>query len=226
MHARVHDLLRHHNAVGISLGAGDGLRRADRIAGLPGLVTVNIGDAVVGLALVVADDRCARIHRALGIHDRLEWFVVDVDELDGVLRDVPRLGDDVCDLLALEADLVGGEHRLGVVRQGWHPGEVVTEQARARDALEILASQYGNDTGQGQGRRGIDGLDAGVRPGAAQDGTVEHAGEIDVVDVVALAPDEALILDTLHAAESDGVAPGTDWHFLDSGHADTSFSAG
>ena len=55
---------------------------------------------------------------------------------------------------------------------------------------------------------------------------MEHAGEVDVVDVVALAANEALILDTLHAAESDGVAPGADWHFLDSGHADTSFSAG
>ncbi|CAB4968838.1 unannotated protein [freshwater metagenome] len=108
---------------------------------------MDIGDAVVGLALVVADDRCARIHRTLGIHDRLEWLVVDVDELDGILRDVARLGDDERDLLALEAHLVGCEHRLGVVRQGRHPGEVVAEQARPRDALEILACQHGNDTG-------------------------------------------------------------------------------
>ncbi|CAB4968832.1 unannotated protein [freshwater metagenome] len=55
---------------------------------------------------------------------------------------------------------------------------------------------------------------------------MEHAGQVDVIDVVALAADEALILDALHAAESDWVAPGADWHFLDGGHADTSFSAG
>ncbi|CAB4880761.1 unannotated protein [freshwater metagenome] len=112
---------------------------------------MDVRNAVIGLALVVADDRRTGIHGALGIHDRLERLVVDVDELDGVLGDVARLGDDVGDLLALEPHLVGGEHRLGVVRQGRHPREVVTEERRTGDALEILAGEHRDDAGQREG---------------------------------------------------------------------------
>jgi len=43
----------------------------------------------------------------------------------------------------------------------------------------------------------------GVR--APQHSPMEHAGEVDVVDVVALSPDEAGIFFADHAAEADGV---------------------
>ena len=51
-------------------------------------------------------------------------LVVDLDRLARVLGDVRVVGDDAGHLLALEPHLVGGQHRLGVVGQGGHPGEV------------------------------------------------------------------------------------------------------
>jgi hypothetical protein len=51
----------------------------------------------------------------------------------------------------------------------------------------------------------VDALDAGVGVGAAQDGAVEHAGQDDIVDVVALAPHEAGVLLAVHTAEANGV---------------------
>ncbi len=81
---------------------------------------------VVGLAvLVVPDDRGAGGQRLLGVDDRRQRVVLDDDRLDGVLGDVGVVGDDAGDLLALETDLVGRQHGLGVVRQGGHPRQVV-----------------------------------------------------------------------------------------------------
>ncbi len=78
----------------------------------------------------------------------------------------------------------------------------------------------------GLGGRGVDGHDAGVRVGAAQDGPVEHAGKLDVVEVVALAPQEPGVLLAQHAAEADGVARCADGRLaLGGGHAVTSSSS-
>jgi hypothetical protein len=49
------------------------------------------------------------------------------------------------------------------------------------------------------GPAGVDRLDPRVRQRAAQDLHVQHAGEHDVVGVVALAADEAVVLDPLAA---------------------------
>ena len=226
VHARVEDVLLDDDAVRIGRGGGERCLRGLLVARLPRLVAVHVGDAVVGLALVVADDGGVGVERLLRIHHRRQRVVVDVDELERVLRDVPALGDDVGDLLALEAHLVGGQDGLGVVRQRRHPREVVTEQRRPRDALEGLAGDDGNDARQRLGSRRVDRVDAGVREGAAQDGAVQHAGQVDVIDVVALAPHEALVLHALHRAEPDGVAGCADRNVLDGGHAFTSLVAG
>ena len=50
-----------------------------------------------------------------------------------------------------------------------------------------------HDARQRLGGRGVDGEDLRVRVRAAQDRAVQHAGQVDVIDVVALAPDEALV---------------------------------
>ena len=50
-------------------------------------------------------------------------LVLDVDQLERVAGRVAVLGDDERDLLALEADLVGGEHGLHVVGERRHPGQ-------------------------------------------------------------------------------------------------------
>ena len=147
---------------------------------------------VVGLVLlVVADDRRVRGHRLGRVHDHREGFVLDPDRLAAVLGGVGVVGDDAGDLLALEPDLVGGQHRLGVVGQRGHPGEVA--------GRHHLAGEDQAYAGDRVGRAGVDGLDPRVRQGAAQDLHVQHPGQHDVVDVVALAADEPVVLDPLAA---------------------------
>ena len=125
--------------------------------------------------------------------------VLDVDELEGVARGVVVVGDDERDLLALEADLVGREHGLGVGRQRRHPREA--------EALEVLAGDDRLDLGVLQGGGGVDGDDPRVRDGAAQDRRRAACRQLDVVDVVALAADEARVLLALEAAVADGPVP-------------------
>src|SRR5690606_569429 len=86
------------------------------------------------------------------------------------------------------------------------------------------------------GGRGVDRGDAGVGERAAQDRPVQHAGELDVVEVAAPAPQEPGVLLAQHPAEADGVAGGAAGGGgaglgvrpggvgLGGGHADTSVS--
>ena len=136
--------------------------------------------------LVVADHGGVALERPLRRRDGRQRLVLDVDQLQRVLGDVGGLGHDRRHLLALEAHLVGGEHRLGVAREGGHPGEVVLRHQ--------VAGDDGDDTRQGLRPGGVDRDDAGVCKGAAQELHVQHPRERDVVDVVALAADEALVL--------------------------------
>ena len=55
---------------------------------------------------------------------------------------------------------------------------------------------------------------------------MEHAGQLHIVNVIALATDEALIFLALHGAEADGVALGGHGDVFDGGHAFTSLSLG
>ena len=107
---------------------GERLLRRLRVARLP------VVDPVVGLALlVVADAAAPSVERRLRAdHDR-QRLVVDVDQLERVVRDVRVLGDHAGDLLALHAHLVGREHGLRVAGERRHPGEVVLGEQLARD---------------------------------------------------------------------------------------------
>ena len=167
---------------------GERLLRRALVARLP------VVDVVVGLSfLLVADQHRAFRERLLRRRDRLQRLVVDLDQLERVLGDVRILGDDRRHLLALVADLVGGEHRLRVAGERRHPREVVRGHQ--------LAGDDGDHTRQRCSRRRVDRRDARMRVRAAQDLHVQHPRQDDVVDVVALAADEAGILLAL-----DGVA--------------------
>ena len=149
-------------------------------------------DAVVGLAfLLVADQRRAVCERLLRGRDRGQDVVVDVDELERVGGDVGIGGDDGGDLLALVAHLVGDEHRLRVARQRRHPRQAVLRH-------EVAGDDRDDAVERGGGRR-VDAVDARVRDRSAQDRHVQHAGQRDVVEVVALALDETPVLVALHA---------------------------
>ena len=156
------------------------------VAGLP------VVDAVVLLVfLVVPDDRGAGLEALLRGDDHRQRVVVDLDQLEGVVGDVGVLGDHAGDLLALHAHLVGGQHGLGVAGQGRHPGQVVLGQQ--------LAGDDRHHPGEGLGGRGVDRVDPGVGDRAAQDRHVQHARQVDVVDVVAPALEEAVVLLALDA---------------------------
>ncbi len=200
--------LEGHDAVGL----GEGRVGGRRVAGFP------LVDQVVGLALLLVPDHDrVRLERLLGRGDGREHVVVDLDELAGVDGHVRIGGDDGRHLLALVAHLVGGQHRLGVARQRRHPGQAVLGHE--------LAGHDGHDALHLGRRRRVDALDAGVGHRRAHDGHVEHAGEGDVVEVVALPLDETGVLVALDgmtdAADLDGSELGRAG--FGGGHAGTSW---
>src|SRR5262249_32619571 len=69
--------------------------------------------------------------------------------------------------------------------------------------LEVPGRDHPVDLRVRERFRGVDRDDPGVRMRATQHGPVEHAGQDDVVEVGALAPDEARVLLALHGAVAD-----------------------
>ncbi len=105
------------------------------------------------------------------------------------------LGDDEGHLLVLEQDLLVGEHRLDVPRQGRHVVQV--------QRLEVVGRQHGEHPGYLQRRVLVDPLDPGVAVGGADEVAEHHPRQLDVVHVVALALGEPGVLDALaRAAEA------------------------
>ena len=210
VHARVHDLLGDDDVGAREDGLGFGL-----VANFP------VEDAVVRPALdLVADHGGIGVEGLPGVDDRGQDVVFDVDQFQRVAGGVAVLGHDERDLLALEADLVGHEDRLDVRGEGGGPRELESEQ--------VLAGDDGEDLGVGEGVGGVDGDQPGVRHGGTQDGAVQHAGQDDVVQVVALAADKARIFLPLDPAEADRAVLVAGRRiagpFVDDGHAFTSAS--
>ena len=153
--------------------------------------------------LVVADQRRVGVERLARVDHRRQRVVLDVDQRQRVVGGVLVDRDDERDLLALEAHLVAGQHGLRVVGDRRHP--------REPERLEVLGGDDGGDARVRERARGVDRDDPRVRVGAAQHLAVDHPRQADVVEVVALAADEARVLLALQAAEADGA-------FLSDGH--------
>ena len=162
-----------------------------RVAGLP----ERARQVVLLVGLVVADQRRVGVQRLAGVDERGQRLVLDVDQRQRVAGRVAVLGDDEGDLLALEADLVAGQHGLGVVGDRRHPGEP--------EGLEVLGGDDPEDLGVLERLRGVDREDLGVRVGAPQDRAVEHPRQHDVVEIGPLAADEARVLLALHVAVAE-----------------------
>ena len=163
------------------------------VSGLP------VEAVVVGLAgEVVADHRRGRVERGADVHDGGQRLVLDVDELERVPGRVPVLGDDEGHLLALEADLVGGQHRLHVVGQRRHPGQAALGEHRAGDDQLHLRVRLGGAD--------VHAHDPPVGDRRAEDRQVQHAGQLDVVDEAALAADEPRVLLAQHPAVAHRLA--------------------
>ena len=184
--ARVDDVAAH-DGVGLGERAVGGLL----VAGLP-----RRAREVVALAgLVVADQRRVGVERLARVDDRRQRLVLDVDQRQRVVGRVLVGRDHERDLLALEADLVAREHGLRVVGDRRHP--------RQAERLEVLGGDDRGDVRVRERRRGVDRDDPRVRVRAAQHRAVDHPRQPDVVEVGALAADEARVLLALQPAEAD-----------------------
>ncbi len=142
---------------------------------------------VVSLAFdVIANDRGIRIEGPASVDHRGQWLIFDVDQLQRVTRRVPVVGDDEGHLLPMEAHLVGGEHGHHVVGQRRYPGKLQRLEQRPSDHCPNLRMCLG--------RCGVDRDQPCVRVRAAQHRAVQHARQHEVVDVIALAAQEASVL--------------------------------
>ena len=159
-----------------------------------------VPDVVVGLVRTAVGTEDGRIgqERLVRVDDDLERLVVDEDRGGAIGRDVAAGRDDRGDLLGLVHDRVGRQDHLLVAGEGRHPVQP--------GLLEVGAGDHREDAGDRQRLRRVDALDPGVGVRAPDDVEPEHARQDEVVDVLALAPDEARILLAL-----DGVAHAPDF---------------
>ena len=197
---------------------GFGKRRVGRrlVAGLPRedvVVVLALAVGTVGLVPeVFADHRRVRRHGLERIDVDRQRFVFHFDQIGGVRRHITVLGDDEGDFLVLEKHLAVGQNHLNVAGERRHPGEV--------DSLQRFGSQYRDDARHRRGLRGVDLLDAGVAVRRAVEVAIEHAGQLQIVDVIALALSETDVLDALalaaHAFELGGAFGGGGGHVVHS----------
>ncbi len=175
------------------LRRGEGGVGGARVAGLP------VPDVVVLLVLaaVRAQDRGVILEGLVRVDDDGQRLVVDQDRGDAVGRGVAGRRDDRRDLLALVHDRVGRQDHLHVTGEGRHPVELV--------GLQGLAVDHGEDARDLERLGRVDALDRRVGIRAAHDVQPQLAGQVDVLDVLARAADEARVLLAL-----DGVAHAPD----------------
>ena len=183
--ARLQRRRMHAGVVGVQ--RDDRLSSGERRVGRVLVAVLPVVDVVIGLPfLLVADHGRAGFHRLLRRDDGRQRVVVHVDQLERVDRRVGVLGDDRRDLLSLEPHLVGGQDRLCVAGERRHPGQVVLGHQ--------LAGDHRDDAGCGRRAGGVDRVDLRMGVRAAEDRHVQHPRQDDVVDVVALAADEPVVL--------------------------------
>ena len=191
VHARIDDQLLDGDVGLREGGVGRGL-----VAGLPVehvVVVLALAVRALGLVLdVLADDRRVGRHGLERIDVDRQRLVFHLHKISSVGRDVAVLGDDEGDLLVLEQHLAVGEHHLHVAGERRHPRQV--------HGLERFGGQHRDHARHRRGLRGVDVLDAGMGVRRAREVAVEHVGQLEVVDVVALALDETDVLDALALA--------------------------
>ena len=130
-----------------------------------------------------------------GIDKDRQLLVIDLDQLHGISRNVTVLGNDESNFLTLEEHLLVSQDRLHVAGKRRHIVEL--------EGLKIGGRQYGDNTGNREGRLGINRLDARMTVWRTDKVAEQHARQLHVIDVVALALGKPCILDALAlAAES------------------------
>jgi hypothetical protein len=154
-------------------------------------------------------DRNLALSRFGGVGDRGQWFVIDFDQLSGILRLLQCLGHDKGDWLAdithgalRQAGKGTGEHRRSVrplaLERDAHHAEL------GRD--EVVAGHDQRDAGRGLGCREIELADMGMRVWRTQHVSVCLAMQIIVALKAAAAGQETLVLETPHRLSDSELA--------------------
>ena len=151
---------------------------------------------IVGPALGMQDRIAARIDRLHHVGNGGERLIFDTDETGGVFGDVAAVGDNQCDRLAKVADFAQRQAALLHRRVG-KAGQRLGFLRRLR------AGDDANDTRQRARRAGVDRFDARVRVRAAQRRSVRHVRQLEVIDEMAAADQEARVLFAQHARADD-----------------------
>jgi hypothetical protein len=168
---------------------------------MPGVREYAIGvahlDREAGRDVGIGPGMCARrilLQGRAAVVDGRQRLVVHVDPIHRIFGNVTALGDDAGDRLAGVAHFVLGKR----VRHPRDAQRRMRHKQRQRLAAHRLGQfgkrQYGVHAGKRRRRRLLDAAHAGMRMRAAHEGRVQHAGQMDVVDELALAAQQRRIL--------------------------------
>ena len=180
----------------VDLGALEGRVGRAPVAHLPGedmVVVLAAPMRAVGLVLdVLAQHRRVRRHRLERVDNHRQRFIGHFDEVDRVGRGFPCFGDDERDFLVLEQHLLFRQHGLHVARQRRH--------VMQRERFQVLGRQHGEHARDLHRLGDVDRFDPRMGMRRAHEIAVERSRQLEVVDVIALALDEADIFDPLALA--------------------------
>ena len=158
-----------------------------------------VGRHLVDLRLVA--------HGVGHVHHMRQHAVIDVNRRGGGLGKVTRLGNDDGHVVAHVAHLAKGEDRM---RARLHRRAVLgvdhpaADQAAQLGGRHVVAGEDADDARHLLGLGRVDLIDGGMRVGAAHEVSVGLLGQVDVVGVVALAGEEAMVFLALHAGADAG----------------------
>ena len=169
------------------LGGLEGRVRPILVADLPlenvvGVVALPLADLVV-VRDVVANHGRVVVERRLRIDERGQSLVLNHDLLHAVGRRVAIGRDDERDFLILKMHLLVGQNGSHVPGQSRHPMQT--------QWLQVLGRHHGKNARDLERLFGVDRFDERVGMGAAHEIPMQHAFQLDVVDIVTFAANEA-----------------------------------
>jgi hypothetical protein len=163
-------------------------RRARGVADLPGEDVVVVSARPMRSARlvleVISQDGRVRRHRLGRIDEHRQFLVLDLDQIDGVGRNVAILGHDERDLLALEQHFVIGQYGLNIAGQCRHPMQL--------ERLQVVGGEHRLDTGQLERRVFLDRFDPGVTVGRPDEITEQHARQLEIAPSATMTADMSL----------------------------------
>ena len=136
------------------------------------------------------DDVLGVTRRGHEVDARVAWLDVQLDELACVLGDVSALGDDERD----RARRRGGRRCSRAAGAPGAPDRAWRATHRPKRPVEVLGREHSDDARKLARGAHVEMCDRGLRDVAAQERRVERAGGRDVVDVEAVAGQQALVL--------------------------------